>query len=200
MLIVEKLLYFLILFFSVIVHEIAHGFIALKKGDSTARDAGRLTFNPIPHIDLLGTIILPLFLLLTHSGIMIGWAKPVPINPYNFNNLRKDMLWVSSAGVLSNFGLAIILSILIRFFHISNPFISYGILINLLLAFFNLIPVPPLDGSKILAEILPYEAKEKYLKIEPYGFFILIFLLTIGIINLILMPIITFCFRLLTGM
>jgi Zn-dependent protease len=196
MLIVEKLLYLLIIFFSVIVHEIAHGFIALKKGDPTARDAGRLTFNPIPHIDLIGTIILPLFLLLTHLP-GIAWAKPVPINPYNFNNPKKDMLWVSSAGILSNFGLAIILSVLVRFFHISNPFLNYGIIINLLLAFFNLIPIPPLDGSKILAEILPYEAREKYLRMESFGFIIIILL--IGFISSALMPIITLCFRFLTG-
>ncbi|MDD2890841.1 MAG: site-2 protease family protein [bacterium] len=186
----------LIIFFSVIVHEIAHGFIALKKGDPTARDAGRLTFNPIPHIDPIGTIILPIFLLVTHLP-GIAWAKPVPINPYNFNNPKKDMLWVSSAGILSNFGLAIILSVLVRFFHISNPFLTYGIIINLLLAFFNLIPIPPLDGSKILAEILPYEAREKYLRIESFGFIIIILL--IGFISSALMPIITFCFRLLTG-
>lgn len=196
---ISKILSFFILFFSVIVHEIAHGYVALKKGDTTARDAGRLTFNPLPHIDIFGTIILPLLLLLTKAGIMIGWAKPVPINPYAFGNPKKDLILVSAAGAISNILLAIILSMLVRIFHINNEFIFFGILINLLLAFFNLIPIPPLDGGQIMASLLPYDTREKYLKLERYGFFIIIFLLLIGLLDHVLIPLISICFHILTG-
>lgn len=189
----------LILFFSVIMHEIAHGYAALRKGDTTARDAGRLTFNPIPHIDILGTIILPLILFFTHSGMMIGWAKPVPINPYYFRDPKKDLIVVSAAGPLSNIGLAIILSLIIRFLHLPNQFIIYGVIINLLLAFFNLIPIPPLDGSQILASLLPYEVREKYLTLNRFGFIIIFLLAGAGLINYILIPLVNICFHLLTG-
>lgn len=196
---IPNLLFILILFFSVIVHEIAHGYAALIKGDTTARDAGRLTFNPIPHIDIFGTIILPLILSLTHTGILIGWAKPVPINPYFFRNPKKDLIVVSAAGPLSNIGLAIILSIIIRFLHVPNQFIVYGVIINLLLAFFNLLPIPPLDGSQILASLLPYEAREKYMTVGRYGFIILFLLVGAGLINYLLIPLVNVCFHFLTG-
>lgn len=177
----------LILLFSVILHEVMHGLVAKKFGDNTADRAGRLTLNPIPHIDLIGTILLPLLLYISQTGIILGWAKPVPVNPLNFSNLRKGELFVSAAGVLSNFGLAITCALL---FHILNalPFVFpalvgkllfWGVRINLLLGVFNLIPIPPLDGSKVLLSQLPYHLAKEYQKLERYGFLLLLFLIFI---------------------
>ncbi|MDI6840716.1 MAG: site-2 protease family protein [bacterium] len=194
----------LILLFSIIIHEIAHGYTALKKGDTTARDYGRLTLNPISHIDLFGTIILPIILILMRTGIIIGWAKPVPINPYYFRNPKRDLMWVGAAGPMSNIGIAIILALIFRIgilkgYSVTAEFVTYGIAINLLLAFFNLVPVPPLDGSRILQGFLSYEAQEKYLRLERFGFFIIFLLLWMGLFDYILIPIMKFFFHLLTG-
>lgn len=176
----------LILLFSVIVHEVMHGFVALKFGDSTAERAGRLTLNPIPHIDPFGTILLPALLIFTGAPFFLAWAKPVPVNPLNFSNLRKGELLVSAAGILSNFILAIVAALI---FHLLNnfanpPFLLSGLLIraveiNLILGAFNLFPIPPLDGSKMLLSQLPYNLAKEYEKLEPYGFFILIALMLI---------------------
>lgn len=188
-----------ILIFSVIVHEVMHGYVALMFGDRTAERAGRLTLNPIPHIDPLGTIILPGILLLlplitgAHPGFLIGWAKPVPVNPLNFNNLKKGEIFVSLAGVLSNFALALIFTVL---YHISsailltNPLFieafKFGVQINLVLAVFNLLPVPPLDGSKVLIALLPYEAAKNFERVSfQYGFFIILMLLYFNIIGVV---------------
>ena len=182
-----------ILLFSVIVHEVMHGLVALKFGDNTAQRAGRLTLNPIPHIDLFGTILLPALILipaiLTGSapGPLLAWAKPVPVNPLNFSNLRKGELFVSSAGVLANFGLAIICALLFHFLNalpivfptIVGNLLFFGVRINLFLGVFNLFPIPPLDGSKILLSQLPYNLAKEYQKLERYGFFLLIFLVFI---------------------
>src|SRR5712692_8905191 len=133
----------IILLFSVIVHEVMHGLVALQFGDHTAEDAGRLTLNPLPHIDLVGTILLPLFFILFHPGFFIGWAKPVPVNPLNFSNIRKGELFVSLAGVASNFTLALASAIL---YHLTQSFSSnqnllmvfqFGVGINLMLGVFN---------------------------------------------------------------
>ena len=182
-----------ILLFSVILHEVMHGWVALQFGDTTAQRAGRLTLNPIPHVDLFGTILLPAFLILTGSPILLGWAKPVPVNPLNFTNLRKGELFVSAAGILANFGLAVVAAIV---FHILNALpqtfpafigdlLSFTILINLVLGIFNLLPIPPLDGSKILMSWLPYNLAKEYQKIEPYGFIILLLLLTTGVLGFV---------------
>ncbi len=175
----------IILIFSVVLHEVMHGLIALKFGDTTAQRSGRLTLNPIPHIDLFGTILLPLFLKLTGSPVMLAWAKPVPVNPLNFSDIKKGELFVSASGILANFGLAISGTIL---FHLSRILHAPGLIqagfvylvfINLILGVFNLFPIPPLDGSKIVLSLLPYNLAKEYQKIEKYGFLILIALMVI---------------------
>ena len=175
-----------ILLFSVIIHEVMHGIIALKFGDRTAENAGRLTLNPIPHIDPLGTILLPALLVLSGSPILFGWAKPVPVNPLNFRNIRKGELYTASAGVLANFGLALFATLIL---HLTSSFsglliesvLRFTIYINLVLAIFNSLPIPPLDGSKILASYLPAKYQGTFREFERYGFFILIFLLLVPI-------------------
>lgn len=168
-----------------------HGVAALHFGDQTAKNAGRLTLNPIPHIDPIGTILIPLLFLLpslisgTPPGFIIGWAKPVPINPYNFSDIRLGELAVSLAGVGANFALAIISAIL---FHlIGNAVLQniffFAVMINLLLGVFNLLPIPPLDGSKVLMTLLPASLAIEYQKLERYGFLLLILLLFIPLGN-----------------
>lgn len=161
----------IILLFSVIVHEVMHGLVAKKFGDRTAENAGRLTLNPIPHIDPIGTILLPALMLLT--GLPgLAWAKPVPVNPLNFKDIKTGEIMVSLAGVASNFGLALIATVL---FHLNNsifnvPLLSqiaeFTVFINILLGIFNLFPIPPLDGSKAVAALLPYKQS---LKAQPKG-------------------------------
>ena len=177
----------IILLFSVIVHEVMHGVLALKFGDTTAQRMGRLTLNPIPHIDLFGTILLPALLIFTGSPILFGWAKPVPVNPLNFTNLRRGELYVSAAGILANFCLAIFAAILyhildnlpIMFPALVGSLLHFGVTINLVLGVFNLLPIPPLDGSKVLLSQLPYNLAKEYQKLEQYGFLILLILLMI---------------------
>ncbi len=181
-----------ILIFSVIFHEVAHGWVALKCGDPTARDAGRLTFNPIPHIDPFMTILLPALLIFTGTGFIIGGAKPVPINPYNFKRGERDNMLVAFAGPASNILLsliAFIISIGVVFllkatgsqvFIAALRFLNIIIFLNLILANFNLLPIPPLDGSHILAYFLKGQAKISYLKLRRYGFLILIGIIMLG--------------------
>jgi Zn-dependent protease len=176
----------IILLFSVILHEVMHGVVALKFGDSTAQRAGRLTLNPIPHIDPIGTILLPLILVVSGSPIMLAWAKPVPVNPLNFTDLRKGELLVSAAGIISNFSLSIVAAV---FYHILSSLpgtpdlilsvLRFTVLINLILGFFNLFPIPPLDGSKILLSQLPYKLAREFEKLDRYGFMILIIFMLI---------------------
>jgi len=176
-----ELLFLPVLFFSVIVHEVAHGYAALRLGDDTALHLGRLTLNPGPHIDPVGTILLPLFLFITNAGFLIGWAKPVPVNPYNFVNPRQDFAKVGAAGPLSNVALAILsammltilnLSGLMRSFSLVAELLQYSVFINILLAIFNLIPIPPLDGSRILSAMLPAETAYKYDRMMRFGPFL----------------------------
>lgn len=156
----ETLFELAILIMSVVIHEVSHGYAALFQGDHTAEYQGRLTLNPIKHLDLLGSIIVPILCLLTPGGFVIGWAKPVPFNPYNLRNRRWGEALVALAGPLSNISIALIFGLLIRlasasltpaFIHVSIIIVT----INLLLAVFNLMPVPPLDGSKILFSLFP---------------------------------------------
>lgn len=174
-----------VLLFSVIVHEVMHGLVALRFGDDTAANAGRLTLNPIPHIDPVGTILLPALLILSGSPILFGWAKPVPINPLKFKDIKKGEIFVSAAGILSNLGLALIAAVLFHLLRTIYPtmlgleILYFAATINLLLAIFNLIPIPPLDGSKVLMAVLPLDAARQYQQIEKYGFLILLALLII---------------------
>lgn len=175
-----------ILVFSVILHEVMHGLIALKFGDTTAQRAGRLTLNPLPHIDIIGTILVPLLSFFSGAPL-IAWAKPVPVNPLNFRNIKKGELFVSAAGILANLGLAVFCALIFRILDILpitfpallGSLLRYAIHINLLLAIFNLLPIPPLDGSKILLSQLPYRLAKEYIKLERFGFLILMFFIFI---------------------
>jgi len=197
------------LLFSVIAHEVAHGYVACLCGDDTARLQGRLTFNPVPHIDLFGTIIFPAILLLTHAPILFGWAKPVPVNPYNLRG-KNHHLYVSMAGIVVNLLLAVLCTLIFGIYvNIFNPqmntdafvvMIRYGIQINVILAVFNLLPIPPLDGSWILYHLLPRGMAETYKKIFPYGFIILVLLLMSNMINTIIIPVYSFIFKLLSSL
>jgi len=196
------LLSLLIFFFAVIIHEYAHGWVALKLGDSTARFMGRLTLNPFAHIDPIGTIFLPLILIMTHSPILFGWAKPVPVDFFNLNNPKRDMIWVGLAGPAANIIFAIALSLLLKiplliasYFAVSV--ITTAIMANLVLAVFNLLPIPPLDGSRVMTGLLPYNLGLEYSKIEPYGFIIIFVLLWLGAINTIIWPVVIVLARLL---
>ena len=186
-----------VLLFSIIIHECAHGLAAERRGDPTARMEGRITLNPIPHLDPIGSILLPgimIFMSLFGAPLFIfGWAKPVPINPYNLNDPKRDMIWVGLAGCAANFGIALVLSLLARIL-ITGPLslaavvLFYGVSINLILAFFNLIPIPPLDGSHILRNILPPEAARKYDRIQPYGFIILLAAIYFNLLAIFFLP------------
>ncbi len=174
---------FVILIFSVVVHEIAHGYAALKLGDPTAKHEGRLTLNPIPHLDLLGSFLLPGLFLVSGAPFLLGWAKPVPVNPHYFSNPPKGMMWTALAGPLSNLGLAFIFSLVLglglaaplstSFKSLFLQIIQGGIYLNIILAVFNLLPIPPLDGSKICVPFLPPSAQHHFLNLEPFGFVII---------------------------
>lgn len=170
-----------ILIFSIVVHEVAHGWVAYQLGDITAKAAGRLTLNPIPHIDIWGSVIIPGLLVLTGSPILFGWAKPVPYNPYNLQGNFAE-LKVALAGPVSNIVLAVLFGLLLRFGvapELSNLFL-YGVLINCALAIFNLIPIPPLDGSKILFDLLPDFAARWRDTLERQGFLLVIVFIVFG--------------------
>ncbi|MDP3882671.1 MAG: site-2 protease family protein [Candidatus Staskawiczbacteria bacterium] len=190
---VITIFFLIVLLFSVIIHELSHGYVANSLGDPTAKYAGRLTLNPIKHLDPFGSVILPLLFLLISflpggQPFIFGWAKPVPINPYNFKDQKWGTLKVSIAGPLSNFAVALVFGLFIRFFSYPQlaPLIqlfSIIVFLNILLGLFNLIPIPPLDGSWILFRFLPAGAERVRVFLQQYGFFIIIFLLFSGILN-----------------
>jgi Zn-dependent protease len=190
-----------ILIISVMAHEVAHGAAAYAFGDPTAKNQGRLTLNPLKHIDLFGSIILPAILFITNASFLFGWAKPVPYNPYNLKNRRLGEFCVSIAGIATNFAIAIIFAVVIKFsavLGLSNDFIyliGYIILLNITLGVFNLVPIPPLDGSKILFTLVPYQYERHLITLERYGFyFVLILIVFFG---WIISDIVTWLFQLI---
>ena len=198
----------LVLLFSAILHEVSHGFSAKLQGDNTAEIAGRLTLNPLPHLDIFGSIILPLILALPAlfgaPVIIIGWAKPVPFNPNNLKNKKWGPALVALAGPLTNVLVAVIFGVLLRFSYFFpglpasfGVFLMIIVWINLLLAIFNLVPIPPLDGSKLLFSVFPRSWRDFEIWLEQYGFVILLIFIFFGF-NFLL-PIILFLFRLIAG-
>ena len=188
--------------FAITVHETAHGWVASKLGDHTARMMGRLTLNPIKHIDPVGTILVPALLYLSSAGFLFGWAKPVPINFSALRSPKKDMLWVALAGPGVNLLMAIGWLIIVAIANTLNiPFLEFmggaGIFVNLLLAIFNLLPIPPLDGGRVISSLLPGRLAYQYDQLEPYGLFILVGLLFLGVFQNIIWPII---YSLLVGL
>ena len=176
----------IVLLFSTMIHEIAHGSTAFYLGDSTAKEEGRLTLNPIKHLDLFGSIILPLFLLLATAGRgpIFGWAKPVPVNPYNLRDRKWGQLKVAAAGPLANFSIAIIFALLVRFLNLPDSFSILFTLVsiyNFMWGIFNLVPLPPLDGSWILFALLPDSFSEIKIFLQQYGMFILIAIIFFGL-------------------
>ncbi|MFA5498913.1 MAG: site-2 protease family protein [Candidatus Cloacimonadia bacterium] len=220
----SNLLYYIIvlpiIFMSIIIHEVSHGYAALLLGDDTAKRYRRLSFNPKVHIDTFGTIILPLLLLITTGGkLSFGYAKPVPINPYNFKNMKRDTGLTALAGPMSNFIVATIFSIFVRLlamtstqspFALINGFLLQAffmvIILNLVLGCFNLIPFPPLDGSKIVGMLLPDRHYFRFMQLERKGMYIVLGLILVSylfnwnLIGNIVMPPVLFLFRLLTGL
>jgi Zn-dependent protease len=188
------------------VHEFAHGYVAYRLGDPTAKSLGRLTLNPLKHLDPIGTI--------AFFFIKFGWAKPVPVNPAYFKNPKKDMLWVALAGPATNLGLAVISAIVTKFIWALASMLPYSALaeailvplngmliasvwINLVLCIFNFLPIPPLDGSRILTGILPNDLARSYLKVERYGFIIVLILAFSGVLSKVILPVISFANNLL---
>ncbi len=203
---IQKIAVFAIpVIFAITLHEAAHGYVARFFGDMTAAAAGRITANPLKHIDPVGTILVPLMILLTSKllgggAILFGWAKPVPVNFAHLRRPKQDMLWVAAAGPGINFVMAVFWALMIQLGHAlgsgftSAPLIlmgAAGVFINVILMALNLIPLPPLDGGRIAVSLLPLKQAMQFARIEPYGLFILLGLMFTGILGIILWPLIS---------
>ena len=206
--ILAPVVFIVILIFSVILHELAHGVVADRLGDPTARLAGRLTLNPIPHIDVIGSIILPAMLIFLNTGLLFGWAKPVPIDPYNLKNPRKDTALISLAGPFTNIMIAVITSIILRILLVFGgslmiiEIISYLLVsiiqLNVMLAVFNLLPIHPLDGFKIVGGLLPEKRAHEWYQLERFGYiFLLLLIVSPGMLQAIVGPVISLLSKLL---
>ena len=188
--------------FAITIHEVAHGWVANILGDKTAKMLGRLTLNPIKHIDPIGTIAVPLAMVALQTGFVFGWAKPVPVSTRNFKSPRRDMAIVAAAGPISNLIMAVFWVFILKLGGsvipdqaIAQGIIAMGqagIIINLILFIFNLFPIPPLDGSKVLSGFLPQPLANLMDKIEPYGLFIVLGLVYFGVLNTIMQPVLNF--------
>ncbi len=194
----EWLLQAPVLFFSIILHEFMHGLVAHRHGDDTALLSGRLTFNPLPHIDPVGTILMPVVCWLSGAPLF-GWARPVPVNPLRLNDMRRDGMLVAAAGPLANVGLAFLAACAFRlvalaaFLDLSTALIlarvcQFAIVTNLYLAFFNLVPIFPLDGSKVLSGLLPADARRAYERHAPYSVLLLLLLMSTGLLGWFINP------------
>jgi len=192
----------IIILFSAIIHEYMHGWMADRLGDPTARDAGRLTLNPVAHIDLWGSILMPALIYIgTGGGLIFGYAKPVPFNPYNLRDQKYGVAKVAIAGPLANLITALFFGLFLRFMPGLNM-VMFSLLaaivqINLVLMIFNLLPIPPLDGSKVILPFLSYDWQMKLLRFEQYGFILVLFFVFFGFSLII--PVIDFLFRLIVG-
>ncbi len=184
---------FIALILAVVIHEFAHGYAAFLLGDPTAKRAHRLTLNPLAHLDIFGSIILPLILVLSNSPILLGWAKPVPFNPRYFRDPQRGIMIVGAAGPLTNFAAALVSAVIFRFIaplpHLVAVFLFFFCATNLILGIFNLIPIPPLDGSRIVMGILPENLVPAYLRLESFGFIIIFALLFLGVLDYVIYPI-----------
>ena len=188
--------FIIILIIAIVPHEYAHGWVANKLGDPTAKDAGRLTLNPLKHVDPFGTIILPgILLTLMYLGMnrfLFGWAKPVPVNFARLNNPKRDMILVAIAGPITNIFIAIIFIQLLKFdiFPTNASFLQTAIFLNVLLAVFNMMPIPPLDGSRVVMGLLPRSLAIAYMRLEPYGMLIVFALFYFGLFEKIVLPLV----------
>ncbi len=190
-----------VLVLSATFHEYMHAWMADRLGDHTARDLGRLTINPLAHLDWFGSVFLPLLLVMSGTPFVFGYAKPVPFNPYNLQDAKWGPAKVAVAGPLANLLLALGFGLALRFIPTLDPrlmiMFTYIVLINLVLMVFNLIPIPPLDGSKIITPLLPYHLQERFLRLEPYGMFLVVFFMIMGMELIWLL--VSLFFRLIVG-
>ena len=202
---------------AIVFHELSHGFVANRLGDPTAKMMGRLTLNPIAHIDPIGTILMPLMLIIfTNGQFVFGYAKPVPINPMNFKNPKRDMAISAAAGPITNILLAIASILILKFLiaplsfllldavssKLMTPLVLIfrsSVVVNVVLAVFNMIPIPPLDGGRVLTGLLPYKQAISFSRIEPFGFIIVILLIVSGVANYFVVPMVNLFLRILSS-